>query len=258
MRGVEVAAIGPGSGVPGYQAPTVRVTGEVVSDLFAPDGFSLWLAAAGLQAGATLSWEGNHGDEALYVLDGVVEVEGVQCPSGGVVLIESGVAASVTALSAASVLHFGPHDPLPPVGPYGAPSLSDHRVHVIGPGGTHAVVDSERDTRFYADSTCTGCRITLFMTGRFGEQRPRPHSHSEDEILYILRGGIALGRREVPPGSAMAVQGGRRYAFSSSALGYSMLNYRRDVSYYSSPDTPVPFLEGGSATGMPAVDDVLL
>lgn len=258
MKGVEVASVVPGTGAPGYRAPTATVTGNAVSEIFAPAGFSLWLVVARLEEGATLSWDTRHGDEGLYVLEGVLDAGGAQCPAGGAILVESGVETSATALSAASLAHFGPHDPVPPSGAYGPPSPDNHRVHVIGPGGTHAVVNEDRDTRFYADSTCNGCRITLFRTGRLTEQRQHPHSHSEDEILYILRGGIALGRQEIPVGSALAIEGGRRYAFNSSPEGYSMLNYRRDVSLYSSPDTAAPFLEGGQATGMPAVDDVLL
>lgn len=255
MKGIAIGS--PNTDIAtGYPAATVRCRGSATGGRFAPDGFPLWMASTTLQPGTELAWSDAHGDEVLYLLEGTVAVDDVVCPPGGVVVVESGVAACLqVADGPARVLHFGPHDTSPP------PDLTSngarHGVHVVGPGGTHAVIDTERDTRFFADSTCPSCRVTLFVTGRTHGGLHAPHSHSADEILYILHGGIRFGRQVVPPGSAVAVSAGQRYSFHGAEGGFAMLNYRSRASWFSSPKTPTPFLEGGAATGMPAVGDVL-
>lgn len=255
MKGIAIGS--PTSEVaPGYPAATVECRGSAEGGRFAPEDFPLWLASATVQRDTELAWSDAHGDEALYVLEGAVAVDDVVCPSGGVVIVESGVAASLRVVDgSARVLHFGPHDTAPPDGL--APDGARHGVHVVGPGGTHAVVDDERDTRFFADSACPSCRVTLFVTGRTHGSRHAPHSHSADEILYILHGGIRFGRQVVPAGSAVAVAADQRYSFHGAEGGFAMLNYRSRTSWFSSPTTPTPFLEGGAATRMPVAGDIL-
>ena len=75
------------------------------------------------------------------------------------------------------------------------------RVRMVGPAGTYATADVARDTRFYAESD-GDFSATFFYTGRTGPYRSLPHSHSQDEIIYVATGGIALGRaryRPAPP-----------------------------------------------------------
>ena len=91
---------------------------------------------------------------------------------------------------------------------------------------------------------------TFFYTGRTGPYRSLPHSHSQDEIIYVATGGIALGARQVPAGAAIAVPADRRYGFRGDDAGFALLNYRQGPSYFSGSDGAPPFLEGGRATGM--------
>lgn len=255
MKGIAIGS--PHAEVaPGYPVAAVECRGEATGGRFAPADFPLWVASATVAQGTQLGWDDTHGDEALYVLDGALAVDGAVCRQGGVVVVESSVATSLDVVDGpARVLHFGPHETSPPPGL--APNDARRGVHVIGPGGTHAVVDAERDTRFFADSACPSCRVTLFVTGRTHGGRHAPHSHSADEILYVLHGGIRFGNQAVPPGSAVAVSADRRYSFHGAEHGFAMLNYRSRASWFSSPTTPTPFLEGGAATGMPAVGDVV-
>ena len=148
------------------------------------------------------------------------------------------------------LLHFGRQDAV------GAPrrrrTRSGMPVQMVGPAGTYATSDAARDTRFYAESD-EDFSATFFYTGRTGPYRSLPHSHSQDEIIYVAAGGIALGRAQVPTGSAIAVPGDRKYGFGATMPGFALLNYRRGASHFSGADGAPPFLEGGRATGMARV-----
>jgi hypothetical protein len=172
------------------------------------------------------------------------------------VIVEASAPACVSAPDGATLVHFGPRDPDPPVdGYYGAPAGEPRAVHVVGPGGTYAAIEPGRETRMFADSTCGTCRITLFFTGRDAEWRSAAHSHSADEILYLLRGTIHLGSYRLDPGDAVAIAGGRRYAFRSGPDGFAFLNYRRDASEQTTAGGE-PLLEGGRVRGLTLVNDV--
>jgi hypothetical protein len=107
----------------------------------------------------------------------------------------------------------------------------------------------------FADSTCPTCRITLFVTGRDEPYTSSRHSHSADEVLYVLRGEVRFGSRRLGPGDAVAIEGGYKYGFRSGPDGFAFLNYRRDASEQTS-DGDVARLEGGKARGLTFVNDV--
>jgi len=254
MKGIAIARAG--APADGYAAPTCRLRGDGRSRLAELDGFPLWMVRAELAPGATLEWAGPHGDEGLYVLAGELRADGRSCPPGGAVIVEASAPATVSTPDGATLAHFGPRDAEPPGdGYFGPPSPDRHGVHVIGPGGTYAAVGPGRETRMFADSTCETCRITLFFTGRDAEYRSAPHSHSADEILYLLRGTIHLGSYRLDPGDAVAIAGGRRYGFRSDPDGFAFLNYRRDASEQTTAGGR-PELEGGRARGLTLVNDV--
>jgi mannose-6-phosphate isomerase-like protein (cupin superfamily) len=240
----------------GYAAPTCTVRGGARSALVSFDGFPLWALAGVLDAGTALTWDEGHGDEGVYVVDGSLHVEGRACPAGGAVIVEGQAPAVVAAPAGATVVHFGPVGAEPPAdGHYGPPAPPPHAVHVVGPGGVYAAVEPGRDTRMFADSSCPTCRITLFSTGRDEPYVSARHSHSADEILYVLRGEVRFGSRRLGPGDAVAIVGGHRYGFRSGPDGFAFLNYRRDASSQTT-EGDVPRLEGGRARGLTFVNDV--
>jgi mannose-6-phosphate isomerase-like protein (cupin superfamily) len=241
--------------VAGYAAPTCTLDGQATSWSPRFDGFPLWVTWAEVAAGSEITWAGRHGDEGLYVVGGALEFNGRRCPAGGAVIIESGVSARVRTPNGAVVAHFGPEDPEPPVdGIHGAPAPERHGVHVVGPGGVWAATEPGRDTRMFADSTCPNCRITLFLTGRDHEYCSSAHSHSADEILYLLRGRIHFGSYHLGPGDAIAIRGDQRYRFRSDSDGFAFLNYRRDASEQTTEGSD-PQLEGGRVRGLTFVSD---
>jgi quercetin dioxygenase-like cupin family protein len=238
-----------GSAEPGYRFPGVRAVGSCRSTLFAPADFALQMTQATLAKGTELHWSPHPGDEVVYVLAGSVSTADDLCPSGGTLLVDGDTELDVAAESETVLLHFGRQHPVAAT----VSGTSRTRVRVVGPAGIYAASDSARDTRFYAESD-EGFSATFFFTGRTGPYRSLPHSHSQDEIIYVVAGGIALGARQVPAGSAIAVPADRRYGFRGDDAGFALLNYRRGPSYFSGSDGAPPFLEGGRATGMAPVE----
>jgi len=233
---------------PGYGFPGVRPIGPCRSSRFAPPGFALQMVRATLARGTELHWSPHAGDEVLYVTSGSVSVGDQRCPTGGVLLVDEGSQLDIRAESETVLLHFGRQDTVGRA----APDAGRRRVKVVGPAGTYATSDAARDTRFYAESD-EDFSATFFYTGRTGPYRSLPHSHSQDEIIYVATGNITLGARPVPTGSVIAVPGDRRYGFRGDDAGFALLNYRRGHSQFSGSDGAPPFLEGGRATGMARV-----
>lgn len=245
-----------------YPPSTWELQGRLDARLLSPPDIPLWLYRISLGAGSELRWSDVHGDEALYVLAGSLEVAGrpqdATVVVGGAVIVESGVAAKVFATSDCQLLHFGSAFSEPPVdGPYGAPSAQGHVVHAVGPGGVYAAVGDGRDTRFYADSSCPTCRITLMRTGRDAAYTSPAHSHSQDELIHVLSGEITLGHSTLGPGDTLYVQADRRYTFTGGTEGFSFLNYRRDASLHAIVRGGEPKLEGGATHGFTHVADVV-
>jgi uncharacterized cupin superfamily protein len=226
-----------------------------------PPGVSLWLYDVTLSAGSLLCWGARHGDEALYVLAGSIALAGSRermVPAGGALIVEAGVACEARLTEPARVLHMGPTDPQPPSsGPYGPALAEGHGVHAVGPRGVYARSEVGRDTRFFADSSCPTCRLTLMKTGRDELYVSEAHSHSQDELIHLLSGEITVGRQTLGPGDTLFVGADRRYTFTSGAAGFSFLNYRRDASLHTPVRGGSPMLEGGATHGFAHVGDLL-
>ncbi len=239
---------------PGWRADTVVVHGDAWSSPMSPPDFPLWLVRGTLDSGASLQWQLPHGDEVVYVLSGELDVDGRVCPTGGTVVVESGVAARAVARGITRVVHFGPVDPVPPTAFAGAPEQDGHCTHVIGPAGTYQCIEGTRDTRYYMDSTCPTCRATLLYTGRAEAYESNAHSHSTDEIIYMLTGAVKFGAYTVDTGDAMCVAKDVRYKFTSDS--FLILNYRRDGSYQTIDRDKPPILEGGAVHNFTPVMDL--
>jgi len=240
----------------GYLAPTVTATGAVTSRLMSPSEYALWLVVAELADGAELSWDRDHGDEIVYVHHGELSVDGRICPADGAVLVEAGVAVTVRARGATKVAHFGPRDrAAPTTGAYGAAPVEGRSAVVVGPAGMWARHEPGRHSKFYADSSQPTSRLTLLYTARDGDYVSSSHSHSEDEIIYLLKGSIQVGRDTLSTGDAIGIAGDRRYGFRCSG-GFGFLNYRRDASLMTINPKEPSFLEGGEKHGFDRVMDV--
>ena len=242
-----------------YQAPRAA-TKALSSSNVGPNGYSLWVCDSQLADGATIEWDADHGDDAVYVLSGELDVDGRRCPAGGSVIVESGVTVTATAIGETRVVHFGCTDPTPPTGGlFGAANTEGHGVHVVGPEGMFQSGQPEGVRAiWYADSTCDTCRVQLLevISPPSNETKGKAHSHSMDEIIYLLEGTITMGAYHLEPFTALCVPGDARYALVGGPEGHRFLNFRRDVSEQIYERNSEPLLETGLSRGGHATNDV--
>ncbi len=229
-------------------------TGLRWSKLLTPPDYPLWLYLAELDAGGEITWSRHHGDEAVYVFAGELDVDGRRCPAGGAVIVESGVPATVRATTATRIGHYGARD--------GGTPATGSCVHVVGPKGIATFGDPATvAARFLADAACPTCRLALFEVTRDRERPGRPHSHSADEIIFITAGTMVLGARQLGPGTALSIPGGVRYAEGSGSDGCVFLNYRpqaSDRTDYVKGEAPVTAPErAGAGSGGRRQGDVV-
>jgi len=258
MAKVEIVHQADVEPVAGYGCLGHQVEGDASHRVVGPEGFSLWMLTADLADGTTVEWPATHGDEAVYVVDGSLEIDGRVTPAKGAVIVESDVVARARALGATRVVHMGPVDPAPPIdGMNGPAATAAHGVHVVGPRGTYANTTDTTDSHYYADSTCPTCRLTLLSVGRSFAYESEPHSHSQDELIHVVAGAILLGRQRVGPGDTLAIAAGARYGFRGDEQGFVFVNYRRDASQQMWSRGVPPRIEGGKVNDMTPVMDLI-
>jgi quercetin dioxygenase-like cupin family protein len=242
----------------GYGPFGHEVDGGARHRVVGPQGFSLWMLSAELDDGTTVDWPATHGDEAVYVVEGALEIDGRIAPAKGAAVVEADVATRARALGPTRVVHMGPRDPAIPVdGMNGAAASEDHGVHVVGPRGTYANTTDTSDSHYFADSSCPTCRLTLLSVGRSFAYVSEPHSHSQDELIHVVSGAILLGRQRVGPGDTLAIAAGARYGFRGGDDGFVFVNYRRDASQQMWGRDVPPRLEGGAVNDMTPVMDLI-
>ena len=210
------------------------MTGTANARRVSPEGFSIFLDLTRLEPGGALTWADDHGDDAVYVIEGALEIDGRTAPTGSAVIVESGMAATAVAPDGARVAHFGPVEP-------GA--ARGETVHVIGPRGRYESAPGRPFFRFFADSTCPTCDAFLLYSQRDLGWSVTPHSHSADELIYVLRGTVMTGRVAHGAGECLAYEAGRRYALSAPEGGFVTLNYRAGPSTLEFPDLDGSMLE---------------
>jgi hypothetical protein len=241
-----------------YAAPR-RVSGVRWSKRVSPERYSIWMAISELDDGATIAWDDDHGDDGVYVLRGALQVDEVsRCPADGAVIVESGTTCTARAVGVTTVVHCGARDAVPPSdGLYGAPAANGHGVHVIGERGWFSSGDRERvAVRWFSDSTCPTCRIALFHVFRAeGGVRDRSHTHTQDELIYVIDGSVVVGGIEHGAGTALAIPAHTRYSLVSGDGGFAILNFRRDVSMQAYRPGEPDELEGALARGGAVVND---
>jgi quercetin dioxygenase-like cupin family protein len=213
--------------------------------LFAPDGYSLWLVMAHLEAGTRVQWSAVHGDEGVYVSSGAVTVSNATCEAGGAVIVESGFPAEMHAEETTELVHVGP-TLAGSSSSNGFGSANPHDVHVLSGDTLDPIAVGSILHHYYADSTCSTCQIAFFRIDSSGDYTSPSHVHSEDEIIHVLSGSLQFGRQTVGPGMSIAIPAERRYGFRSTEP-FSFLNYRADASTVTMAPGTRAFEESASA-----------
>jgi hypothetical protein len=243
-----------------YQGPR-DATGVKSSRRMSPEKgvFSLWLAFSELEDGATITWTDRHGDDGVYIVEGAMEIEGSTCPTGGAFVVESGHATEAKAVGPTTIAHYGSWDDDAPAGGlFGAPDPGHHKVHVMGPGGWFLSGKLEDvGATWFTDSTCGTCRCALFKVENSRSDRAPTHHHTEDEIIFLIEGGLKMGAFEYPKFSALCIPGMARYSFTGMPGGHVFLNFRRDVSNQFNDRNGPPMLETAAAREGVAVNDFI-
>lgn len=246
MKGLAVCRYDEAEELSSHPVLDHEVAGEVSARVLGPSDFSLWLVELTVAAGAEIRLPAVHGDEAVHVRSGAVEVAGRASPSGGTVVIESQATPVVRATEPSVLLHMGQSRPSH-AEPSGTASERSS-VHVVGPEGRLALTGPGRASRYYADSTCQGCDLTLLYTSRSEPYESPAHSHSVDELIHVVWGSIRLGAYTVEPGDTLAVAADQRYGFRADD-GFGFLNYRSAASLQTIVRGNAPIVEGGLVNG---------
>ncbi|MBV1687676.1 hypothetical protein KRR38_08300 [Novosphingobium sp. G106] len=71
------------------------------------------------------------------------------------------------------------------------------------------------------------------------EEKRGVHSHSEDEIIFVIDGEIRLGNKLYGPGTAVAIAADTLYSFTTGPKGLSFINFRAgapgDIQFANGP-----------------------
>jgi hypothetical protein len=190
-----------------------------------------------------------HGEEALYVLDGTASVDGTAVPAGGAIVLHADEPCRIG--GPARLAHFA-------AGGSGSRGRAGGR-HLLGPGGRfRSGSPTGSQATWFADSTCDGCDVALFRVERDTPgNRGRAHSHSADEILVLVEGGLRLGAHELLTGHAAFIPADTRYAITCGPVKHAFLNYRPTAStqIYEGETEPLP--ENGLGRGGELVGDII-
>ena len=246
-----------------YAAPDRNATGVRSSVRVSPDDYSIWMVESVLDDGAELRWSGPHSEDGVYVIEGELDVDhgGTtrRCPTEGAIIVESDVECTARAVGTTKVLHVGSYDPSPPAdGMNGTPSKEGRTVHVVGDQGWYQSGNGESYlARWFADSTQESSRIAFFHVAlNLPNRRDTPHSHSQDELIYIMNGSLVMGRSEYKPGTCLALPANVRYSVTTGDNGLAFINFRRDASLQEYGKVKEPEVESAIARGGRLVGDL--
>lgn len=164
---------------------------------------------------------------AAYVWHGEAEAGGEALAAGSSIIVEAGQKVTVSGgADGAEVLAFAAA--LPPEG-----QTRGRHVHLLPADRVPRYGDLGHEGGLHADSDCPSCSVWLHEN-HFPPAEPRTeeeqkagiHSHSEDEIIFVVDGEMRLGNKPAGPGTALAIAADTLYSFSPGPDGLSFINFR--------------------------------
>lgn len=77
-----------------------------------------------------------------------------------------------------------------------------------------------------------------------------PHSHSHEEVMYVLEGGFSMGKRRCGPGTVVYIAANTQYGFEVWDEGVRFLNIRPGLATYAEKGKPAtaPYQAPGAAS----------
>lgn len=223
VRIVSFEEVVPGE-FPALTGLAVRGSVQTRAMIVGPDR-PLWLWVHELMPGTGLRWNAPEVGHVLHVWKGGVALDGQTTGTDAVICIEHGANAFVEAGEyGATLLHYHSRVPHPTQN-----SRPGGHVHVSDQDGLLKVKNEQYDvtTTFWLDSKCPNCELWLHKS-EIVNPRPQslPHFHPEDEIIFVVKGGMIVGRRILKPGTALAVDANTTYAFGVDQGGLAFTNFR--------------------------------
>jgi hypothetical protein len=202
---------------------------------FQGEGDPIHLRLHRIAPGASLRLAADGADLSVYVWQGSVEAGGVTLEPRSSAVVEAGGALALTGgREGAAVLVFNARD-------QGQRPPSSGKVHLLpyervprtdAMGGTPGVGGA-----LHADAHRPTSRVWLHENDyAMADKETVPHSHSEDEVIFVRAGTIRLGARSFGPGTAIFVAANTRYGFFSGEGGLSFVNFRYSSPTYTTAD----------------------
>ena len=231
---------------PSYKGMTFRgpvQTKSVVTESGRP--LILWQHV--LQPHGEIRWNKPDVSHLVYVKDGVADATGQQLAKDGMLLVAHGAETMLRAGDKPlTLLHF--HQPAD----VADPKRTGGCVHVVNKkqAQRYTYDDPEGETKHtegvvFANASCPSCGVWFHESVFPGGVTVARHSHTEDEIIYVLDGCLKLGRQDLTAGGALAVDANTMYTFKTGADGLRFVNFRP-----SEPYTVLPTPDGGRTAPM--------
>jgi hypothetical protein len=188
-----------------------------------------------MASGAELDVVGEPNDRLIYVWKGSLDAGGMTLRAGSSAIVEFGSGLALRANADSTTLLIF--------------NVKERRALDRGGGNVHLLPSDmvARTTSFggnagigggmHADARCPTCKVWLHEQGyAAADKETAPHSHSEDEIIFVTAGAIRLGNRIYGPGTALAIAANVKYGFHSGPDGLQFINFRGSSPTYTSAD----------------------
>ena len=171
-----------------------------------------------LAPGAEIRWDEPPVDHLVYVWDGEIMFEGAPVETDGAAVVEHrGSGELLASPKGATLAHFHAAESLA-----GSMRREGGRAHAIGREG----IFKGGFATVLADSDCPTCEVWLHRTEETERPQDNRHRHTEDEIIFVRRGGFVLGKRIMPRGTAIAIDTDTIYSFGVAPEGMSQITFR--------------------------------
>jgi hypothetical protein len=172
-----------------------------------------------LAPGSAIHWNRPPVGHLIYTWRGCAETDGCRIDEDGMLIVEQdGLAVLRAGATPVTILHF----------------YRPSTTLVARGGGAHVVNHAQAlhyampnvEGSVFADSSCPNCELWFHKNELRGAYAVARHLHTEDEIIFVVKGSMSVGRRQLPVGSALAIDANTVYGFSAGEGGLTFVNFR--------------------------------